>query len=49
MSDRGEDVMRSISAFCGYRFPDDIIALAVRRQLRFHLPYADIAGLLAER
>ncbi len=22
--------MRSASAFCGYRFPDDIIALAVR-------------------
>ncbi len=26
---------RSTSAFCGYRFPDDIIALAVRWYLRF--------------
>ncbi len=40
---------RSTSAFCGYRFPDDIIALAVRWYLRFRLPYADIAELLAER
>ena len=36
---------RSTSAFCGYRFPDDIIALAVRWYLRFRLPYADIAEL----
>ena len=40
---------RSASAFCGYRFPDDIIALAVRWYLRFRLPYADIVELLAER
>ena len=40
---------RSASAFRGYRFPDDIIALAVRWYLRFRLPYADIAELLAER
>jgi len=40
---------RSTSAFCGYRFPDDIIALAVRWYLRFRLPYADVAELLAER
>ncbi len=32
-----------------YRFPDDIIALAVRWYLRFRLPYADLAELLAER
>jgi len=37
------------SAFCGYRFPDDVIALAVRWYLRFRLPYADVAELLAER
>lgn len=41
--------MRSASAFCGYRFPDDIIALAVRWYLRFRLPYADVSELLAER
>ena len=39
----------SSSAFNGYRFPDDIIALAVRSSLRFRLPYADLAELLAER
>jgi transposase-like protein len=39
----------SASAFRGYRFPDDITALAVRWYLRFRLPYADIAELLAER
>ena len=37
------------SAFSGYRFPDDVIALAVRWYLRFRLPYADLAELLAER
>ena len=40
---------RSGSAFSGYRFPDDVIALAVRWYLRFRLPYADISELLAER
>jgi len=40
---------RSTSAFCGYRFSDDIIALAVRWYLRFRLPYADNVELLAER
>ncbi len=40
---------RSASAFSGYRFPDDIIALAVRWYLRFRLSYADLAELLAER
>ena len=38
----------SASAFRGYRFPDDIITLAVRWYLRFRLPYADIVELLAE-
>lgn len=41
--------MRSNSAFSGYRFPDEIIALAVRWYLRFRLPYADVSELLAER
>lgn len=40
---------RSASAFSGYRFPDDIIALAVRWYLRFRLSYADVAEWLAER
>jgi len=45
---RRQQTARSVSAFYGYRFPDDIIALAVRWYLRFRLPYADIAELLAE-
>ena len=40
---------RSASAFSGYRFPVDIIALAVRWYLYYRLPYADVAELLAER
>ncbi len=40
---------RSASSFCGYRFPDDVIALAVRWYLRFRLPYADLVELLVER
>ena len=40
---------RSLSAFSGYRFPDEIIALAVRWYLRFRVPSADVAELLAER
>lgn len=40
---------RSASAFSGYRFPPDVIALAVRWYLRYRLSYADVAELLAER
>ena len=40
---------RSSSAFSGYRFPDEIIALAVRWYLRFRLSYVDLVDLLAER
>jgi transposase-like protein len=40
---------RSASACCGYRFPDAIIALAVRWYVRFRLSDADVAELLAER
>jgi transposase-like protein len=40
---------QSSSAFAGYRFPPDIIALAVRWYLRYRLSYADLAELLAER
>ncbi len=40
---------RSASAFSGYRFADEIIALAVRWYLRFRLSYADVAEWLAER
>src|SRR5215207_2150450 len=40
---------RSASAFSGYHFPDEIIALAVRWYLRFRLSYVDVAEWLAER
>lgn len=40
---------RSATPFSGYRFPADIIALAVRWYLRYRLSYADVAEWLAER
>src|SRR5215207_7227114 len=40
---------RTESAFSGYRFPDEVIALAVRWYLRFRLSYAEVAEWLAER
>jgi transposase-like protein len=40
---------RSTSAFSRRGFPDDVIALAVRRYARFRLSYADAAEWLAER
>ena len=40
---------RSGSAFCGYRFPDEVIAIAVRWYLRYRLSYADVSEWLAER
>ncbi len=40
---------RTGSAFSGYRFPEEVIALAVRWYLRYRLSYADVAEWLAER
>jgi DDE domain len=37
------------SAFAGFRFPPDVIVLAVRWYLRFGLSYPDVEELLAER
>jgi len=37
------------SAFAGFRFPPDVIVLAVRWCLRFGLSYRDVEELLAER
>jgi IS6 family transposase len=37
------------SASAGYRFPPEVIALAVRWYLRFGLSYRDVEELLAER
>jgi transposase-like protein len=46
---RRRQTTHSASAFRGYRFPEEIIALAVRWYLRYRLSYADTAELLAER
>ena len=40
---------RSDSAFSRYRFPDEVIGLAVRWYVRFRLRYADVVALLAAR
>jgi IS6 family transposase len=37
------------SAFKGFRFPSEIIVLAVRWYLRYSLSYRDVEELLAER
>jgi transposase-like protein len=37
------------SAFAGFRFPPDVIAVAVRWYLRFNLSYRDVEELLVER
>ena len=37
------------SAFVGFRFPPDVILLAVRWYLRYGLSYRDLEELLAER
>ena len=37
------------SAFVGFRFPSDVILLAVRWYLRYNLSYRDLEELLAER
>ena len=37
------------SAFAGFRFPTEVIVVAVRWYLRFGLSYRDVEELLAER
>ena len=37
------------SAFAGFRFPPEVILLAVRWYLRYGLSYRDVEELLAER
>ena len=43
------DSAMKMSAFAGYRFPPEVILLAVRWYLRFGLSYRDLEELLAER
>ncbi len=42
-------VLQPCSAFAGFRFPLEVIRLAVRWYLRYGLSYRDLEGLLAER
>jgi IS6 family transposase len=39
----------SVSAFAGFRFPPEVISVAVRWYLRYGLSYRDVEELLAER
>jgi len=39
----------SRSAFTGFRFPSNVIVLAVRWYLRYGLSYRDVEELLTER
>ena len=48
-SRRSRPVPAARSAFAGYRFPPDVIVLAVHWYLRFGLSYRDVEELLAER
>ena len=42
-------VHRVTSVFAGFRFPPEVISLAVRWYLRYGLSYRDVEELLAER
>jgi transposase-like protein len=46
---RPRPMMPPRSAFAGFRFPPDVIMVAVRWYLRFGLSYRDVEELLAER
>ena len=41
--------MTSSSVFAGFRFPSEVISVAVRWYLRYGLSYRDVEELLAER
>jgi transposase-like protein len=46
---RPRPALATRSAFAGFRFPPDVIVVAVRWYLRFGLSYRDVEELLAER
>ena len=46
---RVRPVLPSRSTFTGFRFPREVIVLAVRWYLRYGLSYRDVEELLAER
>jgi hypothetical protein len=47
--DTGRITVRGSSAFAGFRFPLEVITVAVRWYLRYGLSYRDVEELLAER
>ena len=49
MRRRSRRVSESRSSFTEFRFPSDVITIAVRWYLRYRLSYRDIEELLAER
>src|SRR5947209_11025723 len=49
MRRRCRRVPTSRSSFAGFRFPPDVIVIAVRWYLRYSLSYRDVEELLAER
>jgi transposase-like protein len=55
LADRSGRETRSVtslgrpSVFAGFRFPRDVISVAVRWYLRYGLSYRDVEELLAER
>jgi transposase, IS6 family len=49
MHRRSRGVSASRSSFAGFRFPPDVIMIAVRWYLRYGLSYRDVEELLAER
>src|SRR5262245_58987745 len=46
---RQRPIMPPKSAFAGFRFPPEVIVVAVRWYLRFNLSYRDVEELLVER
>jgi transposase-like protein len=49
MDRRAHQLPASRSSFAGFRFPSDVITIAVRWYLRYGLSYRDVEELLAER
>jgi transposase-like protein len=49
LSSRARRLSPSYSAFAGFRFPPEVIVLAVRWYLRYGLSYRDVEELLVER
>ncbi len=49
MGRRAHQMPASKSSFAGFRFPPDVITIAVRWYLRYAQSYRDVEELLAER